>query len=53
MKQILITGCSVSPAALLLLVYLPTSDLLVGGPPAFELGRIGELLKTWSGYAYW
>lgn len=49
LKQILITGCSVLPAALLLLVYLPTSDLLVGGPPGFELGRIGELLKNMIG----
>ena len=46
LKQLLITGCSVVPAGLLLLVYLPTSDLLVGGAPEFELERIGELLEN-------
>ena len=46
LKQILITGCAVLPAGLLLLVYLPTSDLLAGGPPEFELKRIGELLEN-------
>ena len=30
----------------MLLVYLPTSDLLAGGPPEFELKRIGELLEN-------
>ena len=46
LKRILITGCAVLPAALLLIVYLPTSDLLAGGPPEFELGRVGELLEN-------
>ena len=46
LKQILITGCAVLPAALLLLIYLPTSDLLAGEPPEIELGRIGGLLKN-------
>ena len=46
LKQILITGCAVLPAALLLLIYLPTSDLLAGEPPEIELGEVGELLNN-------
>ena len=30
LKQILITGCYLLPASALILVYLPTSDLLAG-----------------------
>ena len=45
-KRSLITGCSLLPAAILLLVYLPTSDLLAGEPPEFGLGRVGELFAN-------
>ena len=48
-KRILITGCSVLPAAMLLLVYLPTSDLLAGEPPEFGFGRVGELFANLIG----
>ena len=48
-KKILLTGCSVLPAALMLLVYLPTSDLVSGRPPSFDFGRIGELMKNLIG----
>ena len=44
LRPVLRTGLTVLPAALLLLVYLPTSDLLAGEPPAFGLSRVGELL---------
>ena len=49
LRPILLTGLSVLPAALLLLVYLPTSDLLAGEPPEFGLGRVGELLDNLLG----
>ena len=48
-KRILITGCYLLPAAILLLVYLPTSDLLTGGPPEFGLERVGELFANLIG----
>ena len=48
-KRSLITGCSLLPAAILLLVYLPTSDLLAGEPPEFGLGRVGELFANLIG----
>ena len=48
-KRMLMTGCYVLPAALLLLVYLPTSDLLAGEPPEFGLERIGELFVNLIG----
>lgn len=48
-KKILLTGCSVLPAAFMLLVYLPTSDLLSGRPPEIDFGRIGGLLKNLIG----
>ena len=49
LKRILITGCYLLPAAALLLVYLPTSDLLAGEPPEFGFGRIGELFNNLVG----
>lgn len=49
LRPVLRTGLSVLPAALLLLVYLPTSDLLAGEPPEFGLGRVGELLDNLLG----
>ncbi len=48
-KRILITGCYLLPAAVLLLVYLPTSDLLAGEPPEFGLARVGELFANLIG----
>ena len=48
-KRILITGCYLLPAALLLIAYLPTSDLLAGEPPEFGLGRVGELFVNLIG----
>ena len=45
LKRIFITGCAVLPAGLLLLIYLPTSDLLTGGPPEFALERVLGLLE--------
>ena len=48
-KRILMTGCYVLPAALLLLVYLPTSDLLAGEPPEFGIERFGELFSNLIG----
>ena len=48
-KRILVTGCYLLPAALLLLVYLPTSDLLAGEPPELGFGRIGELFANLIG----
>ena len=48
-KRILITGCYLLPAAILLLVYLPTSDLLAGEPPEFGFGRVGELFANLLG----
>jgi hypothetical protein len=48
-KRILITGCYLLPAAALILVYLPTSDLLAGEPPEFALGRVGELFANLIG----
>lgn len=48
-KKILLTGCSVLPAALMLLVYLPTSDLVSGRLPDIDFGRIGGLLKNLIG----
>ena len=48
-KRIFITGCYLLPAAVLLLVYLPTSDLLSGEPPEFGLGRLGELFANLIG----
>jgi hypothetical protein len=49
LKQILITGCYLLPASVLILVYLPTSDLLAGEPPEFGIGRIGELFNNLIG----
>lgn len=49
LRPVLLTELSVLPAALLLLVYLPTSDLLAGEPPEFGLGRVGELLDNLLG----
>ena len=49
LKQILITGCYLLPAAVLILVYLPTSDLLAGETPEFGIGRIGELFNNLIG----
>ena len=48
-KRILITGCYLLPAAALILVYLPTSDLLAGEPPEFTLERVGELFANLMG----
>ena len=48
-RRILITGCYLLPAAALLLVYLPTSDLLAGEPPEFGLQRVGELFANLIG----
>ena len=48
-KRILMTGCYLLPAAALLLVYLPTSDLLTGEPPEFGIGRFGELFANLIG----
>lgn len=48
-KRILITGCYLLPAALLLIAYLPTSDLLAGEPPEFGLERVGELFVNLIG----
>ena len=48
-KRILVTGCYLLPAAMLLLVYLPTSDLLAGEPPEFGFGRVGELFANLIG----
>lgn len=48
-KRILITGCYLLPAAILLLIYLPTSDLLAGDPPEFGIGRIGALFNNLIG----
>ena len=48
-KRILMTGCYLIPAAILLLVYLPTSDLLAGEPPEFGLERVGELFENLIG----
>ncbi len=49
LPQIFRTGLSILPAALLLLVYLPTSDLVAGEPPEFGLNRLGELLDNLLG----
>ncbi len=49
LKQILVTGCYLLPAAVLILVYLPTSDLLAGEPPEFGIGRLGELFNNLLG----
>ncbi len=49
LKQILITGCYLLPAAVLILVYLPTSDLLAGESPEFGIGRVGELFNNLIG----
>ena len=49
LKRILMTGCYLLPAAGLILVYLPTSDLLAGEPPEFGIGRIGELFSNLIG----
>lgn len=48
-KRLLITGCYLLPAAILIFVYLPTSDLLAGEPPEFGLGRVGELFANLIG----
>ncbi|RKU06136.1 hypothetical protein C6503_26305 [Candidatus Poribacteria bacterium] len=48
-KRILVTGCYLLPAAMLLLVYLPTSDLLAGEPPEFGFGRVKELFANLIG----
>ncbi|RKU25992.1 hypothetical protein C6497_14505 [Candidatus Poribacteria bacterium] len=49
LKKIVLTGCSVLPGALLLLVYLPSSDLLSGRLPEIGFGRIGGLLQNLIG----
>ena len=51
-RHICRTGLSILPAALLLLVYLPTSDLLAGEPPEFGLSRVGELLENLLGLKF-
>ena len=48
-KRILITGCYLLPAATLIFVYLPTSDLLAGEPPELGLERVGELFNNLIG----
>ena len=48
-KRILMTGCYLLPAAALLIVYLPTSDLLAGEPPEFGFERVGELFTNLIG----
>ncbi|MCG9128994.1 hypothetical protein JT359_15495 [Candidatus Poribacteria bacterium] len=48
-KKILLTGCSLLPAAIMLLVYLPSSDLLSGKLPQIGFGRIGSLLQNLVG----
>ena len=48
-RRVIITGCYLLPAAALLLVYLPTSDLLAGEPPEFGIGRVGELFNNLIG----
>ena len=48
-KRILMTGCYLLPAAALILVYLPTSDLLAGEPPEFGIERVGELFSNLIG----
>ncbi len=50
--QIFRTGLSILPAALLLLIYLPTSDLLAGEPPEFGFSRVGELLDNLLGLKF-
>ena len=45
MYKTLLTGCYLLPAGLLLIVYLPTSDLMAGGCPKLSLERTGELLR--------
>ena len=49
-KQILITGCYLLPAAALLLVYLPTSDLLAGEPP--ENVELRQILPVWAEFGF-
>ncbi len=48
-RRILLTGCSLLPAAALLGVYLRTSDLLAGAPPEFGIARFGELFTNLIG----
>lgn len=48
-KKILLTVCSIIPAGLMFLIYLPTSDLTEGGLPKLNLGRIWELLENLVG----
>lgn len=45
-KQILQSAYSIIPSGLMLLIYLPTSDLTEGGLPKLSLGRIWELLEN-------
>ena len=40
----IINICILLPASILLLIYLPSSDLLSGGAPKFSLSRVPELL---------
>ena len=48
-KRILTTGCYLLPATALLIVYLPTSDLLAGEPLEFGFERVGELFANLIG----
>ena len=48
-RRVLVTGVYLLPAAVLLLVYLPTSDLLAGEPPGFGFERVGELFANLIG----
>ena len=49
LKRILMTGCYLLPAAGLILIYLPTSDLLAGEPPELGIERIGALFTNLIG----
>ena len=44
LQQAIINICILLPASILLLIYLPSSDLLSGGAPKFSLSRVPELL---------
>ena len=48
-KQMLLSVCSIIPAGVMLLIYLPSSDLTEGGLPSLGLGRIWSLLENMVG----
>ena len=45
-KQLLVSLASLLPPSLLLLIYLPTSDLLSGGQLKIGFGRVGDLFSN-------